>query len=83
MHQLTFEIGGAPRAANIDTLIVAGWTGRDLTAVEQHISELAALGVQRPHAIPSFYRVGANLLTQAGTIDVVGSHSSGGGIERR
>ena len=77
MHQLTFEIGGAPRAAHIDTLIVAGWTGRDLSAVEQHIAELAAIGVQRPHTIPSFYRVGANLLTQASTIDVVGSNSSG------
>ena len=77
MHQLTFEIGGAPRAASIDTLIVAGWTGRDLSAVEQHIAELGALGVQRPHAIPSFYRVGTNLLTQAAGIDVVGSNSSG------
>jgi hypothetical protein len=77
VHQLTFEIGGATRAANIDTLIVAGWTGRDLSAVERHITELAALGVPRPHTIPSFYRVGANLLTQAATIDVVGSSSSG------
>jgi hypothetical protein len=77
LHQLTFEIGGAARAASIDTLIVAGWTGRDLSAVEQHITELAALGVQRPHTIPSFYRVGANLLTQAGSIDVVGTSSSG------
>ena len=77
MHQLTFEIGGAPRAASIDTLIVAGWTGRDLTAVEQHIAELGTLGVQRPHTIPAFYRVGVNLLTQDPTIDVVGSRSSG------
>jgi hypothetical protein len=77
VQQLTFDIGGATRAASIDTLIVAGWTGRDLSAVEQHITELAALGVQRPHTIPAFYRVGANLLTQATTIDVVGSSSSG------
>jgi len=77
LHQLTFEIGGAPRAASIDTLIVAGWTGRDLTAVEQHIAELGTLGVQRPHTIPAFYRVGVNLLTQDPTIDVVGSRSSG------
>lgn len=77
MQQLTFDIGGAPRAASIDTLIVAGWTGRDLSAVEQHIAELGVLGVQRPNTIPSFYRVGANLLTQSASIDVVGSHSSG------
>jgi Protein of unknown function (DUF2848) len=77
VHPLTFEIGGATRATGIDTLIVAGWTGRDLKAVEQHIAELAALGVQRPSTIPCFYRLGTNLLTQADTIDVVGSGSSG------
>ena len=77
MHELTFEIGGATRRANIDTLIAAGWTGRDRAAVEHHIAELAAVGVQRPSAIPCFYRLGPNLLTQADTIDVVGSHSSG------
>jgi hypothetical protein len=77
LQQLTFDIDGAVRAASIDTLIVAGWTGRDLSAVEQHIAELGALGVQRPNTIPSFYRVGVNLLTQSSCIDVVGSHSSG------
>jgi hypothetical protein len=77
LQPLTFAIDGATRAASIDTLIVAGWTGRDLSAVEQHIAELGALGVQRPNTIPSFYRVGANLLTQSASIDVVGSHSSG------
>jgi hypothetical protein len=77
LQQLTFAVDGATYAASIDTLIVAGWTGRDLSAVEQHIAELGTLGVQRPHSIPSFYRVGANLLTQSPTIDVVGSQSSG------
>src|SRR6185295_7107952 len=77
LHELTFEIGGAARRANIDTLIAAGWTGRDRAAVEHHIAELAAVGVQRPTSIPCFYRLGPNLLTHAETIDVVGSHSSG------
>lgn len=77
MHELTFDIGGATRRASIDTLIAAGWTGRDRAAVEHHIAELAAVGVQRPTSVPCFYRLGANLLTQADTIDVVGSHSSG------
>src|SRR5204863_3491915 len=30
-----------------------------------------------PATVPCFYRLGANLLTTAGAIDVVGSHSSG------
>ena len=77
MHQLDFQIAGAVRTAAIDRLIVAGWTGRDLDAVEQHIAELAAVGVRRPSTVPCFYRLGANLLTNAPAIDVAGCHSSG------
>jgi len=77
VHQLDFQIAGAVRTAAIDRLIVAGWTGRDLDAVEQHIAELAAVGVRRPAAVPCFYRLGANLLTHAPAIDVAGCHSSG------
>ena len=77
MHRLDFEIAGATLGARIDKLIIAGWTGRDLAAVEQHIAELAAVGVRRPATVPCFYRLGANLLTQAPAIDVAGCHSSG------
>ena len=77
MHQLDFQIAGTVRTAAIDRLIVAGWTGRDLDAVEQHIAELAAVGVRRPSTVPCFYRLGANLLTHAPAIDVAGCHSSG------
>ncbi len=77
VHRLEFEMAGAPLAADIDTLIVAGWTGRDTAAVEAHIAELAALGVKRPATVPCFYRLGANLLTQAPAIEVAGRHSSG------
>jgi mannose-6-phosphate isomerase-like protein (cupin superfamily) len=77
VHQLDFEIAGATHTACIDTLIVAGWAGRDLAAVEQHIAELAAVGVKRPGTVPCFYPLGANLLTQDSAIDVAGVHSSG------
>jgi len=77
VHRLDFEIGRATRRASIDTLIVAGWTGRDCAAVDLHIAELEAVGVQRPPTVPCFYRLGANLLTQAAAIDVVGFSSSG------
>jgi len=77
VHRLDFDIAGAACSARIDTLIVAGWTGRDLDAVEQHVAELAAVGVRRPATVPCFYRLGANLLTQAPAIDVAGCHSSG------
>jgi Protein of unknown function (DUF2848) len=77
VHLLDFQIAGAVRTAAIDRLIVAGWTGRDLDAVEQHIAELAAVGLRRPATVPCLYRLGANLLTHAPAIDVAGCHSSG------
>lgn len=77
MTQLNFDIAGATREASVDTLIVAGWTGRDRAAVEHHIAELERIGVKRPRTVPCFYRVGANLLTNAAAIEVAGSDSSG------
>lgn len=61
----------------LDTLIIAGWAGRDQDAVEHHIAELAALGVRRPSSTPCFYRLAPALLSQDDTIDVVGQSSSG------
>lgn len=63
--------------AAIDTLVVAGWTGRNLADVEVHIAELQALGVARPKSVPVFYRNSASLLTTAGSIQTVGDRSSG------
>lgn len=62
---------------SIDNLVVAGWAGRDLHAIEHHIEELLALGVPRPSAVPLYYRVGENQLTQAPRVQVVGPDTSG------
>lgn len=61
----------------VDNLVIAGWTGRDAAQVEHHIVELERIGVARPSTIPAFYRVGANLLTSAATVEVLGATSSG------
>jgi hypothetical protein len=58
-------------------LVVAGWTGRDLSAIEHHIEELAVLGVPRPSSVPLYYRVATQLLTQAPSIEALGEQSSG------
>ena len=69
--------GPHPLTAAIDTLVIAGWTGRDAAAVEAHIAELERLGVKRPKTAPIFYRVAASLLTTAPAIEVAGPDSSG------
>ncbi len=63
--------------ADIQNLIIAGWAGRDQQAIEHHIEELAALGVPRPSAVPLYYRVANNQLTQAPVIQALGTDSSG------
>src|SRR5258706_11898134 len=76
---MEFLVEGAPRRIGITTLVIAGWTGRDKATVEHHIAELAAIGVKRPRSIPCFYRLGANFLTTAPQVDVVGEESGGEG----
>lgn len=63
--------------ATIETLVIAGWAGRDEAALRHHIEELAAIGVPRPSSVPVFYRCAASLLTQVTGIDVLGPDSSG------
>ena len=79
--KLSFDVVDSDRSnsisAEIQTFVIAGWAGRDRAATEHHIAELAALGVPRPSAIPLYYRVAANQLTQAPVIQVLGPDTSG------
>lgn len=61
----------------IKSLVIAGWTGRNVAALEHHIKELEAIGVPRPKSVPVFYRVAASLLTTDPQIEVMGERSSG------
>lgn len=57
--------------------IVAGWTGRDAAAVQHHIDELADIGVPGPSTYPLYYRVSADMVTQADRIEALNDQSSG------
>lgn len=81
MSRIVFEGHAKGAVEKIDVeigeLVIAGWTGRDVAALEHHIEELKALGVMPPSKVPIYYRVGAHLLTQAPNVQVLGSDSSG------
>ncbi|USE78336.1 DUF2848 domain-containing protein [Cupriavidus gilardii] len=78
MPTLHFQVaGGGELALDIQRLIIAGWTGRDLAAVQHHIEELQAIGVKPPASVPTFYPLAASLLTTADTIEVPRDDSSG------
>ena len=81
MAMLSFEghaMGGVEEVAvEVQDLVIAGWTGRDVAALNHHIEELKAIGVQPPSSVPLYYRASADLLTQADQIQVVGADTSG------
>jgi hypothetical protein len=69
---------GSQRAqVAIGAVVIAGWTGRDAAAVEEHIAELEQLGVRRPASIPMFYPVASARVTTRDTIEALGNESSG------
>jgi len=63
--------------APIGTLIVAGWTGRNLAAVEHHIEELKAFGVPPPSTTPLFYRASPQLTSTEHEQFFLGDTASG------
>ena len=69
--------GRTPRDVHISGTVIAGWTGRDVVAVEKHIVELEKLGIRRPATTPIFYRVSAARLSIDNTIEALGQTSSG------
>src|SRR3979411_2747447 len=69
-----------PSEVAIEQAVVAGWTGRDPAAVEEHIKELEALGATRPATTPIFYRVSAGRVTTDDLIEATGE-GSGGEVE--
>jgi len=81
MTKLNFTLestdGRRPVAFDVSNFVIAGWAGRDREATEHHIRELEAIGVARPAATPTFYRVAATRLTTAEFIEDVGTAGSG------
>src|SRR5213592_2228809 len=70
--------GGSDRVETAsDTLVVAGWSGRDEASLRHHIEELAAIGVPRPSSVPVFYRNAVSNVVQTHRLEVLGPDTSG------
>lgn len=74
---LNTKAGTGAIRLDVVNLVIAGWAGRDVEAMELHIRELELLGVKRPDATPVFYRNSAHRLTTAPSIQCLGQASSG------
>ncbi|HET9321658.1 MAG TPA: DUF2848 family protein [Bryobacteraceae bacterium] len=82
MKQLNLRIADAsgvetPVTIAIDEVLLAGYTGRDRSAVMEHIRELEAIGVAPPPSVPMVYVVDPGLLTTDAMITVSEPETSG------
>lgn len=60
----------------IERLVLGGLTGSP-ESVRKHVAELEEIGVRAPKTAPVFFRLSANLVTNASSIQVLGSRTSG------
>ena len=75
---LGFElVDGGALTIEPGRLVIAGYTGRDQSAVRAHIEELARIGVPPPPSVPMFYEVPIELVTTEPSIQVDGPATSG------
>jgi hypothetical protein len=74
---MKFLVNGKTHIFDVKKLIVAGWTGRNMAAVQEHIDELAELGVAPPSTVPLFYKVSHQMLTQTDDVEVLSEGTSG------
>lgn len=74
---LVTRAGASERRFEVEQAVIAGWTSRDVEAMEKHIRELEEIGVARPASTPIYYRVGAARITCADAIEAAGGDSSG------
>lgn len=74
---LSFEVDGTSRDVAPDAVIVAGYTGRDRSAVQHHIEELETIGVPPPPSFPAYWVLPPWLATAETSIVVAGSRTSG------
>jgi uncharacterized protein DUF2848 len=75
VSELVLSLDGVETSISVDIAIVAGWAGRDRASVDEHIAELAELGVAPPSSVPLFYRVSASRLTTAPEIEAPAASS--------
>ena len=77
LFKLVTTNNATERTFAVKKAVIAGWTARDIAAMEKHIQELEEIGVPRPASTPMFYRVGASRITNSNKMQAAGGNSSG------
>lgn len=72
-----FAAGDGELVSEPQVVVVAGYTGRDRAAVLRHVRELEEQGVPPPPAVPAFYAVSPQLVTQGRKLITAETATSG------
>jgi len=76
--ELVFEREGEPPLnVSVRRVLLGGYTARDEAAVRRYIDKLEEEGIAPPDEVPTFFAVGAELVTTADAIDVSGDETCG------
>src|SRR5262245_35703316 len=67
----------APLPLTFDTLICGGFSGRNQDAINRHVEELRAHGLEAPHKTPIFFKITTNQAITESTVEVLTGHTSG------
>ncbi len=79
MTTLRLDVLGSPERLEVAVrrILIAGFTGRDSTAVQAHLDELQELGAPVPDTVPIIIPLGANRLAVTEHLYVDGEFTSG------
>lgn len=61
----------------VETLLLGGWSGRNLEEVMKHIEELEKIGVSRPKRVPALYPVSSYLIDTYNEVEVQHPYTNG------
>jgi hypothetical protein len=75
--QATSRDGATPLAWTFESLICGGYSGRNQEAVNRHVEELRAHGLEAPCKTPIFFKIPTNQVLTEDTVEVLTGHTSG------
>jgi hypothetical protein len=69
--------GPTPLAWSFDSLICGGYSGRNQEAVNRHVEELRAHGLEAPRKTPIFFKISTHQARTEDTVEVLTGQTSG------
>lgn len=72
-----FNIDNEEKSFSVSSVYCIGYSGSDSKKVQDHIDELAELGIPKPPEVPMLYPVRVSNLNQNGKMEIIGKKTSG------